>query len=342
MKTSFLICILALSAFCNQVKLSDYTAPNDNLNDSPGLQKAIDEIAAEGGGTLIIDAGRWNLNGPISLVTYKNVNNSFAIKGQKGAVILPSLAGGQVLFNAGNQNQVSFEDLVVIGDSSVAEDLDGFVHASYVEQLRITGCQFFGLKSRSSLIDVGNTDAVVRDTLFMGISAGDAVIKAENFRGLSVFDSQFIDYGNLNGAFYSKTYMGVGAWIRASADSAAANAISQRPLVLHSVRFDEGANIALDARGVSYIQADGIMSNVSSLKDGAGFNLDNVDYAEIKMSKFGYTKAARPAVRAMNNTVVYVDGMTVGNGVFSGVRDSGSQAFFNLRSCTSGCEFQTQ
>jgi hypothetical protein len=343
MKTLFLVLLLAVSAFSNKVRLSDYATANDGQNDSPGLQRAINDLGKTGGGTLVIDAGEWNLNSPVTFVTYENLNNSFIIEGQKDSFIFPALPAGQALFTAGNQNQIVFKDLIVVGDPSKTFDLDKFIHASFVEQLRVTGCQFFGLKARASLIYVGNTDAVIKDALFLGLSSGDAVINAENFRGLSVTDSEFVDYGFLNGAYYSKTPLGNNAWIKAysDAESARIDALAQRPLLLQNVRFDEGANFALDARGISYIEAKSVMDNLASVDGSAGFRLDNVGYAEIKMSKFGYTNNSRPAIRALNNTIVYIDGMSVGKGVFYGTRDSGSQAYFNLKACIGGCSFTT-
>lgn len=338
MKTILAILLFASAISANVVRLSDYATPDDGMDDSPGLQDAVRKMPR--GGTIIIDAGVWNLNSPVNFITYAT-NNSFIIKGQKGAVIKPRLTSTEILFRSGNQNQIQFEDLIVIGEGKHA-DFRNFLYVDNSVQLRITGCQFFGLSAQSSVIFIGNADAVIKDTLFHGLSSGEGVIRANESRGLTITDSEFIDYGNFDGTYYSKTPNGNPAWIKATSTSTTVNAMGQRGIALSNVRFDEGALYALDASGISYIQAKGVLVNVSGMDDGAGINLNNVKYAEIKISQFGHATAPRPAIKAFNNTTVYIDSVTVGAGVYFGLRDPGSQAFFNLRACSAGCTFMVQ
>jgi hypothetical protein len=339
MKTLFLILLFVSAASAGTVNLSSYATPNDGHCDAAGLQAAITDLP--GGGTIVVEAGTWNLNSPVSFVTYTG-NNSYTLKGQKGAVIKPDLGPSQILFVSGNQNQMNFEDLVVVGDQGSAADFGMFAYVDYTAQLRIIGCQFLGLRAQSSLIYAGIADVVVKDSQFNGLAAGEAVIRTNNSRGLTVQDSEFFDYANFNGGYYSKTPYGVPAWIKMTSTNKTVNATGQRGLVLNNVRFDEGSTYAVDAQGILFIQATNVMVNVSGVTAGAGFNLNDVKYAEIKMSMFGYSGYARPAVKAINNTTVYLDGVSLGAQVFYGVKDQSSQAFFNLKACTSGCSFRAQ
>jgi hypothetical protein len=340
-KIIFTVLLLVSAVSAGGVNLADYTTPNDGLDDSPGFQKAIADLPA--GGTIIVGAGTWNLNSPVSFVTYTNSNNSYTIKGQKGAVIKPDLTPWQTLFVSGNQNQINFEDLLVIGDENPGDDdFDKFLYVAYTSQLRIKGCQFIGLKSRSSLIFVANTDAVIRDTLFMGLASGDGVLRTDESKGLSVIDSEFFDYAAYNGAYYSKTPSGNPAWIKVTATKSNTNAMAQRGLFLNNVRFDEGARHAVIAIGTTYVQANSVMVNVPGIDGSGGVYLSDVKYAEIKASHFGYSQYPRPAVKAFNNTVVSIDAVSLGDKVFYGTRDQSSQAFFNLRACNASCSFTIQ
>jgi hypothetical protein len=337
MKILFAILLFAAAASANTVNLSSYATANDGLDDSAGFRAAIADLPE--GGTIIIDGGTWNLNSPVSFVTYSG-SNSYTLKGQKGAVLKPRLGPSQVLFVSGNQYQMSFEDLIVLSDQE-GTDMNMFVYADYLSQLRIRGCQFLGLRVQTSLIYAGIADVVIKDSLFHGLSAGEAVIIAKDSRGLTVEDSEFFDYASFNGHYYSKTPFGVPAWIKITSTNKTVNALGQRGLMLSNVRFDEGSTYAVDATGILFLRATNVLVNVSGVDAGAGFNLNDVKYAEVKMSMFGYSGFPRPAIKAFNNTTVYVDGVALGAEVFYGVKDATSQAFFNLKACTRGCYFNT-
>jgi hypothetical protein len=324
----------------NIYKLTDYATPGDGLDDSAGFQAAIDDLISHGGGTLLVTEGEWILNRRINLQTFEKIQTSIVIKGTKGAVIFPFLRSKEVLFSAANHNQLSFEDLVVVGNMNIAVDFGGFVEAGYVNQFRMDGCQFYGLRTGKSLIHLGNTDAVIKNTLFHGLS-GDDVIYADNTRGLTVIDSEFIDYGHFNGHFYSKTPMGIANWIRIENAPLGAGVFSRRTAKIENVKFDEGANHCINVTNIPFLQVSGISVNVSTVTIASALLLNNVQYAEIKMSQFGYAQYPRPAITALDHTVVYVDSILLGNGVFYGIRDATSDATFNPKTCLD-CAFKVK
>jgi len=335
-----LILTLALIGFGADLKLSDYATPNDNLSDSADFQQAVDDLETAGGGTLRVTEGIWDFDAMIDLTTFSNANNSIVIKGEKGAVIKPDLSGSTILFYAGNQNQFSLENLVIVGDGNSSNSDAGYIlYSNNVNQTRIIGCQFFGLKVTESVVYFGNTDGVIRDSLFYGTASIDAVVHAENYRGLTVSDSEFLDYGHLNGTYYSKTPEGNANWIKLNVTSPIVNATGLRQTLIQNTRFDEGATYAINADGITYLQVTGITDNVANVNGAAGITLNNVKYSEVKMSSFGYATNARPAIQAFNNSTVYVDAVWLGASVFYGQRDQGSQSFFNLKACSSGCGF---
>lgn len=331
MKTILLLLFLSLSVAAKTVALSDYATPNDGLNDSAGFQEAVDEISS--GGTILITAGTWDLEDTVTFVTYTNGNNSFVIQGTKGSVLKPDLT--DVMFRFGAQNQVLLKDLVIVGDGTSGADCSYAIFASNVHQLRIEGCQFFGTKATYSIIYIGNVDAIIRDTIFHGMSSSIAVIEAVNFRGLTITDCEFIDYGNFDGSYYSKTPYGVGVWVKASASNQPTpNANAQRGVYVSNVRFDEGAFYALHLINLKYADISRVLVNVSAYSGSAGIVLNNVRLAKIEHSMFGYSTNPRPAMLLSNNSKATANGITLGDSVFASTVDGTSSV--NISECD-GC-----
>lgn len=336
MTVVFCMCVSAKT-----VNLADYTTPNDGANDSPGFQSAIDDLKESGGGTVMVTDGRWDFKDSINILY--SITMSVRIFGTKSAIMAPDLPPNGILFYMGNLNQFEMRDLVFVGDGTSAPDLGHLLYSSYVEHTKITGCQFFGLRAAQSLIYIGNTDALIEDSLFLGISSGVANITAESFRGLTVAHSQFIDYGNLLGVYYSKTPYGNGAWIKVDGGTfVSANALSQRAVIINDVRFDEGAKYAIDAKNVSFLNVRGILTNVSGVGEAAGIKMSNVEFARIEQSKFGYPSTARPALVALNNSKVLIDGLSVSQGVYYGEQDQTSEIHFDERFCNNCTILQTR
>jgi polygalacturonase len=327
-----MFCCICISA--KTVNLSDYATPNDGQDDSPGFQDAINDLKESAGGTIVVTEGRWDLKGQINILY--SLTASVKIVGSKGAVIAPHLAPNQILFYMGNLNQFEMRDLIFVGDGMAQPDLGYLLYTNYVDQTKILGCQFYGLWAAESLIFIGNSDAVIEDSLFHGIASRVANVSAVNFRGLTVSSTQFIDYGNYAGGYYSKTPYGNPTWIKleGNASSLTANALSQRGVIISDVRFDEGARYAVDATNVSFLTVRRVMTNVSGMGDSTGIRMSNVGYATIEQSKFGYAAEPRPAVTALNNTRVLLNGLLVGNGVYHGAKDQTSEIHFDERFCT--------
>ncbi len=327
--------IILLCAFSALgASLSDYCTPNAALDDSACFQTLVDDMPE--GGTIFIDEGIWNIEDTINFVPTTPAN-SFIVQGTKNSIIKPSLTG--ILFYSGNQNQIDFRDLIIVGDGTTDADFSYGIFGGWSSHVRIIGCQFIGLKATHSIVFIGNADGVIKDSLFHGNSS-EANVEASEARGLTVTDTEFLDYGSLNGVYYSKTPLGNGAWIRSTSPSfSTPNAMANRGVTISNVRLDEGALYSVELQNIRYASFYNLSVNVTAFTGGAGIVLDNVKYAEVKMSQFGYSTEERPAIRAINNSTVFIESMTVGNGVFYGERDQGSQSFFNLKACSSGCFF---
>ena len=343
-----LLPMLVLTLFCfsasaKTLNLSDYATPDDGQDDSVGFQRAINDLKEAGGGTLIVNSGEWDLGSRLDLTTYGNYI-SYLIRGDKGAVIHLALGENGLGIYAGNANQVELRDLVFLGDSTVDYDAQYLYLANYTAKTIVSGCQFYGIRAKSSLFYLGNTDAVFDNDQFDGDAANEGIIHAVNFSGLTVRSSEFLDYGNFRSEYYSKTPNNGGPWINAEVQNGIIppNALGQRVVRVQDVRFDEGAGNAVKLTNISQFLASGLMVNVSSVDGSAGLVLNNVGYSEIKFSAFGYTQYVRPGIMVTNNSTASIAGITVGGGVFTAFKDSSSDVIFDktCKGCLVQQEFQ--
>jgi hypothetical protein len=328
----FTLCCLSVPA--KTINLVNYATPDDGQDDSVGFQRALNDLKDAGGGTLVVNSGDWDLSTPLDLTTYGNYV-SYVIRGDKGAVIRLALRESEGAIYAGNANQVELRDLVFTGDSTVDYDT-GYVYlANYTAKTIVSGCQFYGIRAKDGLFYLGNTDAVFDNVQFDGNAADHGVIHAVNFSGLTVTSTEFLDYGNFRSQYYSKSPNNAGPWINAEVLTGFVppNALAQRVVRIQDVRFDEGASNAIKLTNISQFLASGLMVNVSGVTGSAGILLDNVGYSDIRLSAFGYTANARPAIRVTDHSTASIAGIIVGGGVFAAYKDTSSQIFYDKATC---------
>lgn len=308
------------------VHLSSYTTANDGLDDSPGLQQAVDDLKADGGGTVIFDDGTWDVNSLINFSTYGNYI-SFRIVGDKGAVIKPHLGASQALFYSGNTNQIEFKDLVVIGDSAVTYDAKAIIYGAYTPQIKISGCVFYGVGASLAIVYAGVGSQInVESSQFNGNATGIAAIYATEGASLSINSSTFLDYQAYRDKLLSKTPWNSGVWIKIEGlpDYTPNSANSPAVVRIEDVQMDEGGWQALMVKDMPYVKISGLRTNVSGTSPGTGMILDNVKRTDIEMSSFGYAANARPAITAINGSVVNVLSMQLGGAVFPFIADKTS------------------
>lgn len=321
MKITVLLCaILAFSAFsveARTVRLADYGTPGDNLDDSTGFQRAITDLADNGGGTLIVGEGVWNLDNGINLVNQTGPA-SIRISGNKGAVLKLALDEESTFLTIGNSVQAELSGLVIL-PKNMGQSYDGgyFLRSDYTGQTIIQNCNFFGLRMKYDLIRTTNTDLIIEKTLFGGVAAGGASVHVVNFGGLTVRDTLFLDYYQYGDTYYSKTPYNTGPWIKAENDTMLpAAAMGSKAVTISSSRFDEGAQVAIHVRNVPFVDISDIHVNVSGVGGSHAVRLDNVKFSQIRLSEFGYTTASRPAIVAVNNSSFEAVGLRFGNGVY--------------------------
>ncbi|MBS1792990.1 MAG: hypothetical protein JSS81_04005 [Acidobacteria bacterium] len=299
---------------------------NDNIDDTPAVQAAIDAVLEEGGGTVVFPSGRLNITRTIRVIPNGYVGGEIKLQGNRGSVLDFSMGTSGYGIYAGNLNSLNIEDLVITG-KRVEPGQPGFydanyvVFSNYVNQTNITRCQFYGLAvpSGSAIVYVGNTDARIADSQFdgdLGAYPEGAVILADNPRGLTVTRCTFLDYANFNGQYYSKASGFVGSWIKVRGNPEINDANGIRRVLIEDSRFDEGAATAVNINSVPWVDISGISINVNGSDYGRGVFLKNVEYAKVQESWFGWTVLTRPALDLENVGGLEVTALKFGGGVY--------------------------
>lgn len=312
---------------------------DDGIDDSAAINNAINELKTRGGGKLVLPPGQIIVSQQLYFYTYGN-NVSYEIEGD-GTEILVNGNNGSVLFYFGNNNQVDIHGVSFVGrnvyDPSDPQYIDCayLIFANYVNKLTIRNTQFIGVRADYSIVYSGISDTVLEDVQFGGSSGRSAAVEAgitawsndQWFRGLTVRNTTFLDYGNYRNQDYWKSSSDNTYWIKASSSAEmrdSVNAMHERLLRIEDSRFDEAATIAIAAWNVEFLKVEGINVNVNSTANARALDLSGVHYAEVNFSRFGYTNANKPAIKAVDGTNVSVKGITLGGGVILSQKDATS------------------
>lgn len=332
MKKPFLlilsIAIFILTIQAKTLRLADFGTPGDSISDAAGFQSAVDELAAAGGGTLMITEGIWDFDQGINLSNPNDNHTSIRISGNKGAILRLALGPEDTFLQFSNNVQAELSGLVVIPkNTGQAIDAGYFLKSSYTGQTIIQNCNFFGLWTKYDLIRVSNSDLIVEKSIFGGNAASGAQLRAVNFSGVTVRDTLFLDYGNFLDKFYSKTPYNGGAWIHAQNDSMpGVNALGTKAVTVMNSRFDEGAPSAITVINAPFVDVKDVQINIPNIGGSTGIKLQDVLYAQIKMSQFGFAGVPRPAITA-RRSVIEVAGLRFGNQVYFSDFDRGTKVY---------------
>jgi len=323
-KILLILLLVVMAAEAKTVKLSDYATPNDGNNDTTGFQNALDAVRTNGGGTVIVPEGTWELRSQLDMIGSNNFV-SYLILGEKGAIL--RIDGGQndLIFYGGNINQIEFRDLIFVGNTSDTYDASYLGYFAYTLQLKVTGCQFYGVRAKNNLFRTENVDAVYENNQFGGSCADDSTLYANSaVEGLTAIENIFYDYGNFKATYYSKVCGG--AFIKVDgASSSAVNAQAPRVIVDRS-RFDEGVPIAVNITNVPDVTIENSGFNVSGVTGGTGIKLNNVDFGLIQGCSFGYTSNSRAALTLVSGTSIKAARLKFGGGVYFASIDGTSSA----------------
>jgi hypothetical protein len=254
------------------------------------------------------------------------------LTGDGGAFIRLNGGSDTDYFQFGNVNQVEIYGLIFYAQGDQVMNARSVIQSGYTGQTDITNCSFFGIGASDSIIDAHNTDLIVEKSQFDGSAGSAGVIHSTTSRGITVKNSSFIDYATFLDMYLSKTpFIMPPAWINIENKDPQFGANGQRVARIQDCRFDEGAHKAIRIQNHKVVDITGISVNLSGVDDSGGVLLDNVEYAEIKFSTFGYVTQPRPAVEIKNKTTLEVTALIFTKSVYFITKDKTSS--FTTKAC---------
>lgn len=290
------------------LNLKNLGAKGDGVaNDGPPLEAALEALASAGGGRLDVPPGTYRISTPVS----KNFLNRAA-----GIVIQGSGASSQFLFTLGtdqigidivNVESCSFQDLTFIGTPGRVNDVGIALRVASCWQATLRRCDFYGLSSGAAsgaVVQAINSDLRIESCGFRGCGASlneGGVIRLDDWIGLAITNSDFIDWGYFKGVYLSKTPIAPPqAWVRVG-NAQPTN--FEGKILLDRVRMDEGAlfgvavlpNASVSPR-VASVVLSGLRVNVAGFAGGRGCHISFVENLVVEHSWFGYTTNVRDAI----------------------------------------------
>src|SRR5215212_10105302 len=282
------------------LNLRDFGATGDGTtDDAPAFQKALDALAAAGGGTLFIPAGKYVIATPVSK-NFSGLASSITITGVESLTMpAPPTAGGdqlcqgldlptEVYPRTGVQNvaislsglrNLVIKEIAFVGTPDVITDAAITLLLTDIDKAQLKHNEFYGL---ATLVDGGAIVEAVRSDLeislskFLGSTATSGgyipVVQNLEWRGITVTDTTFLDYGTRE--LFSKT--GIAApisWINIGNAAPPTNLSPRREVVLRNVFLDEGGFWGLSSLPYRYtpqsapidlIYVTGLVMNVSN------------------------------------------------------------------------------
>jgi hypothetical protein len=341
-----LTCLNTTFAAPETLNLRDFGATGDGTtDDAPAFQKALDALATAGGGTLFIPEGKYVIATPVS----KNFNGlaaSITIAGVESLTMpAPPTAGGDqlclgldlptevyprtgfdnVAISISGLQHLIVKDIAFVGTPSVITDAQITLFLTDIDKAQLKHNEFYGLATLypgGGIIKAVRTDLEILLSKFLGSTAtsGWYIPLVENleWRGITVSDTTFLDYGCRPG-FFSKT--GVAApisWINIGNAAAPTNLSPRREAVLRNVFFDEGGFWGLSVLPYRYqpqsapidlVYVTGLFMNVSNFGQ-FGHQIYDARRVFIEKSQYGWSHNAEAAIALRNVGTGILDQLT--------------------------------
>jgi len=333
------------SAAPASLNLVDFGATGDGItDDAPAFQKALDTLAAAGGGTLFIPAGKYVIATPVSK-NFTGLASSITIMGVESLTMPapPSAGGDQLCLGldlptevyprtglnhvamsiSGLQNLV-IKDIAFVGTPTVVTDAAITILLTDIDKAQLTHNEYYGLATLAdggSIIEAVRTDLEISLSKFLGSTATSGgylpLVQNLEWRGVTVTDTTFLDYGTRE--LYGKT--GIAApisWINIGNAAPPTNHSPRREVVLRNVFLDEGGfwgftslpyRYTPQSAPIDLIYVTGLVMNVGNF-DQVGHLLYDARNVFIEKSRYGWSQNARAAVDLRNVGTAILDQLT--------------------------------
>ena len=287
--------------------------PTGVTDSGPALKKAFDDLAKCGGGTLDIGHGQYRLE-TTAAKDFLNLASKITIRGRG--------SNSQVIFATGasvdglvlhNLEDLTIEGITFVGSPNLLKDgtpnpaagSDVFraIHLDSILRARIYNNMFYGIAAPASgaaIIKATNTHLTVENNQFQGSAACQSgsgyggVIMADQHIGVRIVRNSFIDYGVLNGVYYSKTPLVWSvAWVILINPNSLTpeNSRTNNPVEISYNQFDEGAIHTIinnPDHGSAITQQMTIAHNTMNVGISGGYYLRRIKYLDIQGGWAGF------------------------------------------------------
>jgi len=287
--------------------------PTGTTDSAPAFKAALEDLTRCGGGTLEVGHGQYKLETTVAK-DFLNLASKITIRGQG--------SNSQVVFATGptvdglvlqNLEDLTIDGVTFVGspnllpdgspNSSAGRDVFRAISLDGILRAKVSNNMFYGIAAPvpgAAIIKATNSYLTVEHNQFLGSAAcqsGNAyggVIMADSHIGLRVVHNSFIDYGVLNGVYYSKTpLVWSTAWVilmnpnsNSPTDSRTNNLIE-----ISYNQFDEGAMHAIvinPDQGPAVTQQVRLAYNTVNVGLVGGYYLCRIKYLDINGGWAGF------------------------------------------------------
>ena len=299
-------------------------------DDGPALQRALDDVISKGGGELRIPPGKYLIATPVA----ENLTNSnaFVLSGAgSSSRLIISVDKTATALQLSNAEQLVMRDFVFVGTPNARDDAMIVLGFSYCYLAHLINVDFYGLGSVStrggSVVGAVRTHLKLTTCGFHGSVGSSGVnnptVRSDYHMGLEADHCEFIDWGFLDGDFYSKTGITATlAWIYAgNVSSPSGDVRAEGQVRIRNCNFDEGGyfgvlvypNLSQGGR-LAFVHISGCRTNVDSGTGAIGLWVANTDHVKVDQTWFGYVVYNRTACRFDGCIDVVLDGVQAKNG----------------------------
>lgn len=347
--------LIAMVLFCaftanaqNNFNLADFDAVGDGVtDDGPALQRALDAVAAAGGGTLFIPKGIYKIQTPV-VRDFAGVDVNI-VGVPSDTMPAPPTAGGDDLarsldlesefipatgendtaISLLNANNVTVEHLAFTGTETTVTDAYITLLFKDVNHATVRHCEFYGVSTFGSILGSGGGNIIravrselsIESTVFLGCTANSGtyapIVENIHWKRFSISNSIFIDYGLRS--FFGK--MGLGAplsWINFGSVAPRTPEAPRREIVVRDTFMDEGGWVGITAYPhlwgepidpFDLVYISGLKMNVSNMAT-TGHQFFNVRNVMIENSHYGWSKNASAAIDIFRTDHAILDRLT--------------------------------
>lgn len=315
------------------LNLRDFGAVGDGTtNDGPALQNALNALAAAGGGTLIVPAGRYAIATPVSK-DFTGLAQYVSIQGVESSTLVPPpTSSGMVLSRGldlvsefyprtGSQftltikglQQFLIKDIAFVGTPGVASDAAITLYLDRIEDAVVRHCEFYGLSTQAEggavLMNIASR-LNIEQSVFLGCTANSgiytSVVQNYFWKAITVSEAVFLDYGQ-RPELFGKLTVAPFSWINVSNAALPDNKYPRREVAIKSVFLDEGAvnglsslpNQYLHSAPIDLFYVTGLFMNVSNLGTSGNY-LSDLKGLLVENSHYGWSHNAGFAVNIVN------------------------------------------